>query len=235
VGIAQETLQNAQEMLALIRRQGGSREDVMQAYLTVRQAEVALEQAIEDRAEALAQSRFDIAAARANAAGDEVAAAAVAIRDALYDLQHADTRDASKRDAIFQTEIEDIEFQADIGRLTIQQQIRQYQQLLRTLELNRDMRRDLRRRIAGLREEAEQASGEFDLKLGNIKLPTIYEIRRAVQSGGVGASSTTTVINNNFQIGINGAQSPAATADEFERRVNGSNRAALRSAGLRGV
>jgi uncharacterized protein YcbK (DUF882 family) len=221
---------------------------VMQAYLTVRQAEVALEQAIEDRAEALAQSRFDIAAARANAAGDEVAAAAVAIRDALYDLQHADTREesnaaraaliaarASKRDAIFQTEIEDIEFQADIGRLTIQQQIRQYQQLLRTLELNRDMRRDLRRRIAGLREEAEQASGEFDLKLGNIKLPTIYEIRRAVQSGGVGASSTTTVINNNFQIGINGAQSPAATADEFERRVNGSNRAALRSAGLRGV
>lgn len=247
IGQARQTLVNARQVHSLMISQGRDREEVLRAFLTVRQAEIALQEAIEERAEAIAQARFDIATARAQAAGDEVRAAAVGVRDALYDLSHADTRQerlaavaalinarAEKRDAIFQTEIEDIEFQADIGKLTIQEQIRAYQRLLDTLNLNRDMRRDLRRRIYALRQEAQEG-GEFQLQVGDIRLPTIYEIRRAIGAGGLNNAPQVSVTQTN-QFTANGSN-----ADEIVSRMaqqldtaGGRARNAMRSVGIGG-
>lgn len=244
VAVAQQTLSNAQANLSLLQAQGRDAIEIQQAYLDVVQAQVALQQAIEDEAEAIAGARFDLAAARATAAGNEVRAAAIAIRQARYQLEHADTKQeqlearqalvnarASKRDAIYQTELDDIQYQADIGRLTVQQQIAAYQRLLKTLELNRDMRRDLKVKIAQLRKEAEDASGDFDLRVGNIRLPTIYDIRRA-QQGGVN-SGPNVAVNNSPTVNVYAYPgSEAGVAEAIDRSLGTGTKAAMRSAGI---
>lgn len=242
VAVAQQTLRNARNVHSLVVAQGRDQEEVMRAYVSVLQAESQLRQAIEERAEGIHTAQLDILRARAEASGNEVRIAALAARDALYALRHADTRQetlearaslirarTSRREAIFSREVEDIEFQADIGKLTLQQQISAYERLLNTLTLTRDMRRDLRRRIYGLREELEGEDG-FDLAVGNIKLPTIYEIRRAMQ-GGLNQQSNVQV-NNSAVINVNGAGNPASVAQRVSDALGQSGRAALRSAGL---
>ena len=135
---------------------------------------------------------------------------------------------AALRDARVSSAIEDVEFEADIGKLTLDQQIAAYQRILNTQKLTRDARRDLRRKIYALRKETENDS-TFDLNVGNIKLPTIYEIRRAV-SGGVNGGGVTVTQSNNYQ--INGAGDPKAVALEINKLNGGANKAALRSAGI---
>ena len=244
VAVARQTLANAQANLALLQSRGRDALEIQQAYLEVVQAQQALSDAIEEEAEGIASARFDLASARAQAAGNDVRAAAIAIRQARYQLEHADTKQealearsalvnarASKRDAIFQTELDDIQFQADIGKLTIDQQIAAYQRLLKTLQLNRDMRRELKVKIAQLRKEAEDSAGDFDLRVGDIRLPTIYDIRRA-QQGGINSSPQMTV-NNSPVVNVYPAPGgEAAVGDAIDRSLGTGAKAAMRSAGI---
>lgn len=245
VAVARQALTNASSVYNLVVAQGRDQEEVMRAYLSVLQAQQALQQAIEDRAEAIAAARFDILGARAERSGNEVRQAAIAARQAIYQLHHADTREETlqaraalirartqRRDAIYQTEIEDIEFQADIGRLTVQQQIRAYERLLRTLELNRDMRRDLRRKIYALKHEADEAGDEFTLRVGDIRLPTIYEIRRAM-GGGINQNAQV-IVNQKNEFTANGPGADQAVRQMKDAMGQSADRArnALRSAGM---
>jgi TP901 family phage tail tape measure protein len=211
-----------------------SANDIIGIQTQIRDAEWELAQQAEEEAEQLRLALYDIRIARAEARGDDVAAARAGLAKALAEMEGADTREerrqarasvigqrAAVRDAIFNREIEDIEFAADIGKLTLQQQISQYQQLLRTLDTTRDQRRDLRRRIYQLRQEAEQESGEFDLRLGDIKLPTIYEIRRAIQGGINGAPNVQMSQTNNYT-------AHGANADEIIGQIRGQERDAAR-------
>jgi TP901 family phage tail tape measure protein len=206
-------------------------------------ARIDLAQQIEDQAEELRLAVYDIAIARADASGNAVLSAKESVRRARYELRSADTPQERKearatligakagvQQAIFDRETEDIQYQADIGKLTLQQQIRAYQGLLHTLDLTRNMRRDLKKKIYDLKQSVEGEDGGFDLALGNIKLPTIYEVKRAL-GGGVNQQSTVQV-NNNPTINVNGAQDPNATARAVNQQIGGSNKAALRSAGL---
>lgn len=247
VGRARSELQTLRDQLAFQRAHPRqfSQADNISLEAEIREAEQTLVEDQEQRIEDLRLALFDIKIARAEARGNEVAAARAQLRRALYELRSADDplarrearasvieQRASVRDALFNAQIEDIEFQADIGKLTLQQQIRAYQRLLRTAELTRDMRRDLRRRIAQLQDEVEGEAGGFDLRLGDVRLPTIYEIRRAVK-GGIDQQSTNVNVNstNNVTINADGA-SAEDIFSAFERQANRGNRAALRSAGL---
>lgn len=220
--------------------------DIVGLQAQIREAEAQMAEDAEQEAEDARLALFDIGIARAEARGNEVAAANRRLQRALYIYRHADTGQerresrvdvirerAARRDAIFQAQLEDIEFQSDIGRLTLQEQIRAYNQLLDTANLTRDQRRDLRRRIYQLKQEADQATGDFDLRVGDIKLPTIYEIRRAIQ-GGVNAG-TNVAMNQQNNYYVNGSNADeivnkvARKQDDAARR----NRNMARSAGLR--
>jgi TP901 family phage tail tape measure protein len=216
--------------------------EIIQLQADIREAQISLAELVEQEAEELALASIDIKIARAEAGGNDVRSARLNVQKAKYELGHADTKvekkqaradligkKAALRDARLQQSIEDIEFEADIGKLTLDQQIAAYQRLLSTQKLTRDARRDLRRKIYALKKETEDDS-TFDLTVGNIKLPTIYEIRRAtkggVNGGGVNVSQT-----NNYQ--INGAGDPKGVALEINKLNGGANKAALRSAGVR--
>jgi TP901 family phage tail tape measure protein len=216
--------------------------EILQLQADVREAQIAFQEQIEQEAEELYGAAIDVRIARAEAGGNDVRAARLNVTKAQYDFKHADTKlekrqaradligkRAGLRDARVSQAIEDVEFEADIGKLTLDQQIAAYQRILNTQKLTRDARRDLRRKIYSLRKETENDS-TFDLNVGSIKLPTIYEIRRAVQ-GGVNGGAVSVSQSNVYQ--INGAKDPHAVASEINRLNGGANKAALRSAGLR--
>lgn len=247
--LARAQIQNLQQQLAFMQAhpQQYSAADILGIQAQIREAQEQLAETAKQEAEDLKNALYDIRIARANAAGNDVAAARAELAKALYALRTADTKverkqaradvinqRAAVRDAIFQTQVEDIEFQADIGKLTLQQQIRQYQQLLKTAEINRDQRRELRRKIAELKSQAEQEAGSFDLSLGNIKLPTIYEIRRAIQGGVGGGANNNVMLSQNNTYNVNGANADEIVNQIAARQADAArrNQNLARSAGI---
>ena len=86
-------------------------------------------------------------------------------------------------------------------------------------------------KIAQLRKEAEDSAGDFDLRVGDIRLPTIYDIRRA-QQGGINSSPQMTV-NNSPVVNVYPAPGgEAAVGDAIDRSLGTGAKAAMRSAGI---
>lgn len=210
----------------------------------VLQAQIQLEQDTIKEATELANARFQIRAARATASGHPVQAAQAAIDQTRYDIAHAQTpleklqlesqlitQLASKRDAVAQRRLSNIEFEANIGKITTQQEIAALEQLLKDYKLSQDMRRQVREQIHSLKTGGD--SGDFDLDVGNITLPTIYDIRRAIGSG-IGGNPSVNVTNAP-QITVNNYSSdPNVVGKALNGILQGPTSSALRSAGVKG-
>lgn len=246
VGYARTQISDLERQLSFMRAHAGRFDpaQIVQLEAQIAGAQVQLAETVRQQAIDTRNAAFAVASARAQAGGDDVRVAQVAIRQALFARQAAQTRAerlnalaqliqarAQKRDSIYQSEVEDIQFQADIGKLTLDQQVRQYQHLLHTLNLTRDLRRDLRRKIYDLKQQSEQDSEGFDLKVGDIKLPTIYEIRRALK-GGLGAPQVSVSQQNTFNIPVKNGEDAAKVGQQIDKAINGGAANAMRSAGL---
>lgn len=126
------------------------------------------------------------------------------------------------RDTQFQTALDTLDFQQEMGEVTGAAAIKVLQDMLTQQNLTEEQRRTLRRKIKGLEDALE---GQFNL--GDIKVPTVYQVRRsiaearpvptaggsldALSAGTVGAATTIgNVTNNNLNdnrqvvINING-------------------------------
>lgn len=139
----------------------------------------------------------------------------------------------SRRDAVAQKRIENVEFDADLERITTAQEIARYENILKTANLGRETKRTLLRRIHDLNKELEGDTGDFELNVGNIRLPTIYDIRRAV---GGGANQQPTIVyndnsNNQLSATVDGGN-PDEVMTLMSNTFNRHNRNARRSAGL---
>jgi len=249
-------LADATQQLAKAKAQG---DPIAQAQADIARAQAQLSAArtVAERRSALAelieaQNNLDKAyaeialarlALKAAQTDDPIAQARIKLREAEVQLKYAKgplerlegqaakqqaIRD--KRDAVAQTRIEDIQFQADIGKISHEQEIAAYERLLHTLTLSRDTRRELRRKLHDLRAE-DAETGDFELTVGDIQLPTIYDIRRAI-GGSAGPNrsqyndqSTTTV-----HITVNGGERNALFR-EVDNALNRGNKSARRSAG----
>jgi hypothetical protein len=132
------------------------------------------------------------------------------------------------RDAVVDAELETIRHRAALEKLTTDQEIKALQRLLNTHKMSRDARRRIREQIHQLKNETED-EGQFDLNVGNIRLPTIYEIRRAVASGRSG-QSVTVQNRNNVAVTITDPAAVPAFAAQMEQ-VLGTSQAALARAG----
>lgn len=205
------------------------------------EARVQLEEDVLQQAIDLRNARFEIQAARAEAQGKPIQSALVGIRQTRYQLRKADTpleklqleaqliqQLASKRDTVAQERLDTINFEAEIGKLTSEQEIAALERLLSDYKLSRDMRRQIRSQIYNLRKGEDADS--FALDVGNITLPTIYDIRRAV---GEGASSKPGYVDNSQNVvyaNINGGN-PEEVMQLMSDNFNRHNRNARRSAG----
>jgi hypothetical protein len=57
--------------------------------------------------------------------------------------------------------------------------ISRYQDLLRVKNLTKQQRRDIQLKIHQLQQSSESEASGFDLDIGNLKLPTGYDLRKA--------------------------------------------------------
>jgi hypothetical protein len=247
-------LADATQQLAQARAQGDPVKQA-QADIAKAQSDMRLARTVAERRSALAEliegqnaldkAYAEIALARIQLKSaetdDPVRQARLKVKEAQTQLQYAkgplerleaqaakQTAIRQRRDAIGQARIEDIEFQADIGKISTDQEIAAYERLLHTLNLSRDARRQLRRKIHDLKNET---SSEFELTVGDIQLPTIYDIRRAI--GGAGGPSRASYNDNsetNVHITVNGGN-PNEVYKAVDNALKRNNRSARRSAG----
>lgn len=218
---------------------------IIELQAQVRGAEAQLAYDVIQEATQLADAGFGIKEARAQSGGHTVKAAAVAIEKAEYDLKHAQTPVeklsaqqslvqalGSKREAVAQARIESITFEANIAKISTQEEIGQLETLLHTYKLSVTARRQLREQIHSLKGQLASEGEGFNLNVGDFALPTAYDIRRAVLGGGSGGKATVHQTNH-FNIASHSADANEVGKAVFDA-LGGAADAAARSAGVAG-
>lgn len=216
--------------------------EIIQLEAQVIEAQVTLEQDVLKQAIDLRKAQFEIQAARAQAQGHPVQAANAEIASTRYQLGKAQTpleklnleaqliqQLAAKRDTVAQRRLDTINFEAEIGKLTVQQEIAALERLLKDYKLSLEMRRQIRTQIHSLRNSDD--GGNFDLDVGSITLPTIYDIRRAIAGG---RPSQHVTVNHAPQVTVNNYSSdPNVVGQALTNVLEGPTTSALRSAGVK--
>jgi hypothetical protein len=157
---------------------------------------IAAHAAVAEAETALISSRFDVSIALAEAAGRTVKAAVIRAHQAQAALaaalrkSHGENTaevnaarasaiaaEASVRDAKLQDELDTIDFNLQMGRITQSSAIQALQHILKTEELTKAQRRQLLLQIKGMKDELSNSQWNF----GDIKLPTPYQMRRYIE------------------------------------------------------
>lgn len=127
--------------------------------------------------------------------------------------------------------VDQIEFQASIGRITAEGERAQLQHFLDThkklRQTNRQLYQSVMQTIHGI---DQQDAGQFDVNPANIRLPSITEIRHTIQGGAAGVTHNQTT---NVNVTVNGAGDHRQLVRQIERQVTGALRSAARSGGTR--
>jgi hypothetical protein len=247
---ARVNVQNAQRTLNQIANDptlhGKDRQiALMNANATLRSANIALANYYRDQANQMAQARFALRESRVDdpvkRAAIELAAARDAIRRARTPQEKLQARATyndrrrALRDVRVQSREDDIEFDLDMDRITRDQAIHRYQVLLRSHNLTKQMRRDIQRRIKQLQDDSASAAQGFDLDIGSIKLPTIYDVRRAI--GGLKAGlnqGSRAQVNSSVQVNVevNDPKAAPRVFDAIDRALGTGVAAGMQQAGL---
>lgn len=240
----QATVANIQRQLDFEQSHANrfSPSSIIELEAQLRSAQVQLALDVQQEAVELQNTVFQRKINEATVNDHPVRAAELAIRQTRYQIAHAKTpvekkqleaqlvtEYGNRRDTKAKLALENIEFEASINKITTQQEIGALENLIRDYKLSRDMRRQIRQQIHNLKNE----SSEFPLDVGNIVLPTIYDVRRAVQ-GGV-QNHPGIQVNNSPRITVNNFSSDEAVVGKALGRVlGGATSSAMRSAGMKG-
>ena len=195
VQIARATMAAARADLAAAKtadETNAARIAILNAQAAIIAANAQVQQAQTD----LVQSQYEVSIALAEAAGKTVLAAERQLGAARAALRAAMKRsggkataevnqaraeairaEASLRDARLQDDLDTIDFNLQMGRITQSSAIAALREILRTRELTRDQRRQLLLQIKGMQDEMADSQWNF----GNIKLPTPYQMRRYIE------------------------------------------------------
>lgn len=144
---------------------------------------------------------------------------------------------AQKRAALTQAQVTEdlsrLSYESHIHKISDNAYIAGLQEILRTKKLSTDQRRQVLTQIYDLQNQASNSSSGLSLNVGQIKLPTIYEIRRAI-AGGQGASSAATVINNSPTISVMVAKQSdvAHVVDAIDKTLGTTARSSARALGV---
>lgn len=170
-------------------------------------AQIDADRALHDAMEAIVLAQIDLARAVAEAGGDTVKAAQLGLQQAqekLNDLlkQGADPNgeailrakaavvqaNAAVRDSKLSTQQRDIDFALQMEQITTQQAIAQLQALLQLPGITVEQTQQLLLKIKQLQNDVSRDL-QFDIP-SEIKLPTMYEVRRLQQVGTPGGPQT---------------------------------------------
>lgn len=133
---------------------------------TVKAAKIQVKMA----AAALSAARADYAAARTQTEKNNALAAIYQAQAQLIGAK------AGVRDARLQDELDTIDFNLQMGRITQSSAVNAMRQILRTHNLTKQQRRQLMLQIKGMQDQMKDTQWNF----GDIKLPTPYQMKRFV-------------------------------------------------------
>lgn len=244
-GRAGAQLASDERQLAAMRSSGVyKRNELNQQVAKVLQDKQDLAQAVADDAKSFADSVIDLQEAGTTdpvkIAQDEVKRARMHLRYSRTPTDRNEAKAEVKKnqqalvDARAQSRLDDITFEADMGQITKQTEIGMLQGLLHMSGLTKEFKRNVMRQIKSVQDELNQGAGGFDVNIGNIRLPTVYEVRRAIQGARQGAQQV--VVNHKADVRMevtDGADVQAVFA-EVDRQLGTSTAASARSAGLIG-
>ncbi len=157
---------------------------------------------------------------------------------------------ADRAAAFLQVRESDVNFQLEMQQISKQQAIQQYEDLLKIHGLAKSQRQDLQLKIRSLQQAASGEGEVFSIKPGDIKLPTAYDVHRAIagarlQAGagvriaGEHAQPTTSGVTahitntNHIVIDVRHPGDVARVGEEIERVTGASLRGRQRAAGVR--
>lgn len=172
----------------------------------------------------------------------EMQAAAQAVADAAkdygkgskeYNNAKADynSKRQAYRDAILQGKEDDIQFNLDLGRISVQTAIEQYQSLLKMHNLTKAQRRQILEQIHQLQNAGQSDFGA--LNLGTIRLPTPYEIRAGLLAAQRGRNEVAPQTTNHFNVTVNSESGAHAFWAGADRHINGASKSIQRAQGVR--
>lgn len=203
------------------------------ALLNVAQAETALRNFTQQNAdsllnalEALALSRTEDpnkqAAIRVDYARRRLAEAMATGTKEQQITAHAElnNRIRDKRQTAQQERFDEIEFMSSMEQIGKSTEISMLNNLLATMHGNRTLRRTIKQRIHDL-QKTDNSLDSSDLTLGNIRLPTPYEVNRAIKEGGR-ASRGGHTFNSHAEVNVFVARSEDAdhVARAIDRTLN---------------
>ena len=156
-----------------------------------------------DLTDPVAQARLDTQKARDQLVADSSHGENVDVvgQDKL-DLQGAQAREEA---AAFSQRISDVQVAQDLGRVSHSQYLSylqsEHDRLSSIAQRTRQQQEQLNQVDQLMKAASEQLQGQFNI--GDIQLPTVYEVRRAMQSGA--PTSVADYSHSNNQVTINGA------------------------------
>lgn len=194
----------------------------------------------------IANSELDLAASKTD---DPVELATIELRRAKQALKSAHGQAARNKaladantakrniaNAKIKATEDELDYEVQIGQITTDQEIEGLKKLLKIKNLGKQARLDLLRKIGLLEHQAGQDLSSYELTVGNIKLPTVYEIRKAALQGlgDARAHQFTNNVRANINIVVNDRASAATVGQQLED-VLGTGRSDLRSLGTGGL
>lgn len=244
-------LADAKSLLAHLRATGGKQTDINQALIAVNNARGALVDYAKQQAQALISADAELAKSKTDdpvkqAKIDEAATRRLekfATNPAELTSAKAATNNAHKATiaAGISKREGTIDFNLEMERITKQEAISQLEALSKSRGITTQVKREILTKIKSLKNEAASDTTAFNLGLGNIKLPTAYDVRRGIASvkdasapalsraqGGMQASSVA-----NITVNVNDKNAAGEVYGAIDRALRTSVRSRLRNAGVR--
>lgn len=205
----------------------------IQNAAAIKEGRAALAEAVRQQAEDLRDAIGEFRLAKIE---DPVARAREELRQARQKLGSARTKadryraragvvtaERNLRDQRVQEAIDQQNFLFEMGKISQAAYIEALEKILSTQKMGKEARRNLQLQIHNLKKELEQESG-FDFNIGNIKLPTVYEIRRAIGEANNGRVNVQQ--RNNINVNV----TKGADVDEVFTRIDQYARTGLKIA-----
>ena len=187
----------------------------------------------------LVNSRYDVSIALAEAAGNTVRAANLQLRKARQALAAAlkqsggentaavnqaraaaISAEASARDAKLQDQLDTIDFNMEMNRMTQGAAISALRHILKTADLTKAQRRQILLQIKGM-QNAIASDGAWNF--GDIKLPTPYQMRRYIKGQQQGLEKAREKVGQQFQDAYSAGQPSSGAGGGGGSNVTNNN------------
>jgi TP901 family phage tail tape measure protein len=245
-GQLSETLALARQYASAVNAKGGQVDpaELVNAQRAISEAQLALVNYDREQAKALldaqqadALSRTDDPVQQAKIQADYAKRAvqfATTPAERLQAQADARTKARSYKQAQQQDQYDTLRLSYDLDKIDEQSYLERLEALRKRLGGNKQLRDSIDREIASLKKDIAGGQGDLSLNLDSLKLPTVYEIRRAIR--GAAAPRGTNVAQNNNNV-FNVTITDRSGAEEFGRQLEagvGIARVNLRAAGVIG-